>query len=72
MGSARRECIDHVLLLGEAHLRRALREYVTYFNGARPHQGIAQRVPQPRIVSAPSVGARRRSGCDGYHGHHRA
>lgn len=56
IGSARRECLDHVLLLGEAHLRRALREYVTYFNGVRPHQGIAQRVPQPRIVSAPSVG----------------
>ncbi len=32
LGSARRECLDHVLVLGEGHLRRVLREYVAYFN----------------------------------------
>ncbi len=45
LGSVRRECLDHLLILGEAHLRRALRAYVAYFNGARPHQGIDQQVP---------------------------
>jgi len=45
LGSVRRECLDHVLVLGEAHLRRVLREDVTYFNGARPHQGLHQRTP---------------------------
>ncbi len=45
--SVRRECLDHLLLLGEAHLRRALGEYVAYFNAARPHQGLRQRVPMP-------------------------
>jgi transposase InsO family protein len=45
LGSVRRECLDHLLILGEAHLRRALRAYVAYFNDARPHQGIAQQVP---------------------------
>ena len=45
LGSVRRECLDHVLVLGEAHLRRTLREYVAYFNRARPHQGIQQRRP---------------------------
>jgi len=45
LGSVRRECLDHLLILGEAHLRRALRTYITYFNGSRPHQGIAQQVP---------------------------
>jgi transposase InsO family protein len=45
LGSVRRECLDHVLVLGEAHLRRVLREYVAYFNGARPHQGVQQRIP---------------------------
>ena len=45
LGSIRRECLDHVVVLGEAHLRRVLREYVAYFNQDRPHQGIRQRVP---------------------------
>jgi len=46
LGSIRRECLDHQLILGETHLRRVLRAYVTYFNGARPHQGIEQQVPE--------------------------
>ncbi len=46
-GSARRECLDHLLIVGEAHLRRALRAYVTYFNEQRPHQGSAQQIPAP-------------------------
>ncbi len=46
LGSVRRECLDHVLILGEGHLRRVLEEYTgAYFNKARPHQGLAQRIP---------------------------
>lgn len=45
VGSLRREALDHVLLLGEDHLGRVAREYVRYFNKARPHQGIGQRIP---------------------------
>ncbi len=48
MGSVRRECLDHILILSEAHLYRVLKEYVAYFNQARPHQGIQQRIPEPR------------------------
>ncbi len=48
LGSVRRECLDQVLVLGEAQLRRILREYVAYFNTARPHQGLRQRVPDGR------------------------
>ncbi len=48
LGRVRRECLDHLLLLSEAHLRRALDEYVAYCNAARPHQGLRQRVPVPR------------------------
>ncbi len=47
LGSVRRECLDHILILSEAHLCRVLRLYVTYFNAVRPHQGIGQQVPAP-------------------------
>lgn len=46
LGSVRRECLDHVLVLGERHLRRVLREYVAYFNQERPHQGLGQATPE--------------------------
>ncbi len=45
LGSVRRECLDHLLVLGETQLRHVLREYVRYFNDDRPHQGLAQQVP---------------------------
>ena len=46
LGSVRRECLDHILILGEDHLRRVLDEYVSaYFNVARPHQGLGQQRP---------------------------
>jgi len=45
LGSVRRERLDHLLVLSEAHLRRVLREYVRYCNDDRPHQGLAQQVP---------------------------
>jgi putative transposase len=48
IGSVRRECLDHMLILNERHLQRIIGEYVDYFNCARPHQGIGQRIPDPR------------------------
>jgi transposase InsO family protein len=50
LGSVRRECLDHILILSEDHLRRVVLEYVRYFNGSRPHQGIGQKVPRPMKV----------------------
>jgi hypothetical protein len=47
LGSVWCECLDHILVMSAAHLRRILTEYVTYFNCARLHQGIDQRVPEP-------------------------
>jgi transposase InsO family protein len=44
-GSLRREMLDHVLVVDDHHLDRIGREYATFFNRARPHQGIGQRVP---------------------------
>ncbi len=46
LGSVRRECLDHMLIWGDRHLYCLVREYVTYFNYARPHQGIGQRIPE--------------------------
>ena len=44
-GTLRREILDRVLILGEQHLRAVLTEYQAHYNTGRPHQGIAQRVP---------------------------
>jgi len=43
----RNECLDHVLVLNEAHLGAVLREYVTYYNTARPHRSLGLTPPQP-------------------------
>jgi putative transposase len=45
VGSVRRECLDHMLIFGERQLYRVIQAYVEYFNRARPHQGIGQRLP---------------------------
>ena len=57
LGSLRRECLDHVFVLSECHLRRVLQEYVAYFNAARPHQGLQQRIPDPLEARQGSAGA---------------
>ena len=53
LGSVRRECLDYMLVLGERHLRRVLREYAGYFNRHRPHQGRRQQVPDEPEGSTP-------------------
>jgi hypothetical protein len=45
IGTVRRECLDHVIILDESQLRTVLDEYVAYLNRSRPHQGLEQRVP---------------------------
>jgi putative transposase len=45
--SARSECLDHVLVLNETHLRRVLQTYIDYYNKRRPHQSLDQQSPIP-------------------------
>lgn len=45
LGSVRRECLDHLFIFNERQLLCVLKEYVTYFNKSRPHQGISQAIP---------------------------
>ncbi|MBL8132075.1 MAG: transposase [Anaerolineae bacterium] len=47
LGSVRCECLDHLLIVNEQQMHRVIKEYVTYFNSARPHQGIGHRIPVP-------------------------
>ena len=54
LGSVRRECLDHLLIFHEKQLHRVLHAYVEYFNQARPHQGIQQRVPERCVVCSPA------------------
>jgi transposase InsO family protein len=50
IGSIRKECLDHVAILGESHLRRLLAAYADYYNGLRTHRSLAKDAPLHRIV----------------------
>jgi transposase InsO family protein len=50
IGSIRRECLDHIVVLGEAHLRRILRSYARYYNDIRTHRSLDKDAPTVRPV----------------------
>ncbi len=52
IGSIRRECLDHMIILNERHLKRVLSSYVTYYHGARTHLSLAKDAPDGREVQA--------------------
>jgi len=52
IGSIRRECLDHVIVFGERHLRHVLRAYQQYYNGTRTHLALAKDSPLTRSVQA--------------------
>ncbi len=65
IGTLRRDCLDHVIVLGEPHLRRILRKYLQYYHGSRTHLGLDKDAPEPRerestdggkVVALPMVG----------------
>jgi transposase InsO family protein len=65
IGSIRRECLDHVIVLNERHLRQLLSSYLAYYHRSRTHLSLAKDCPEPRpiqrsghgkIISFPQVG----------------
>jgi hypothetical protein len=55
--SARQECLDHVLIFSQRQLLRIANAYVKYFNQARPHQGLCQRIPCATASDGPARSA---------------
>jgi Integrase core domain len=50
IGSIRRECVDHMVVFGEAHLRRVLNSYARYYNESRIHRALSKDAPFPRAI----------------------
>jgi transposase InsO family protein len=57
IGSVRRECLDHVIVLTAAGLRRVLHEYIAYYSRTRTHLGLNKDAPLPRPVATPTLAA---------------
>ena len=56
IGSIRRECLNHVIVINERHLRRILRGYLAYYTSSRTHLSLAKDAPEPRPVEPPEQG----------------
>jgi len=56
IGSIRRECLDHIVVIGERHLRRILSQYVAYYNRTRTHFPLSKDPPEHRTVQRPNEG----------------
>ena len=56
IGSIRRECLNHVIVLTEHHLRRLLSSYLGYYHNSRTHLSLEKDCPEPRLVQPPDQG----------------
>ncbi len=56
IGSIRRECLDHVIVLDEGHLRRILRGYLDYYHSCRTHLSLQKDAPDSRPIDPPELG----------------
>jgi transposase InsO family protein len=56
IGSIRRECLDHVIVVNENHLRKVLKEYFRYYTGSRTHLALGKDCPEPREIEPPEMG----------------
>jgi len=56
IGSVRRECLDHVIVLNQAHLHGLLKNYFAYYHRSRTHLSLDKDAPEPRPVQGPDAG----------------
>jgi putative transposase len=56
IGSIRRECLDHVIVVNENHLRKILKQYFRYYAESRTHLALAKDCPEPREIEPPEMG----------------
>jgi hypothetical protein len=56
IGSIRRECLNHVIIINERHLRRIMKSYMSYYNGSRTHLSLDKDAPESRPVQNQHVG----------------
>ena len=56
IGSIRRECLDHCIILSEDHLYRILKDYMDYYNNCKTHLSLKENSPEPRDVQEPEKG----------------
>src|SRR5262249_48929110 len=56
IGTLRRECLDHVVVLGESHLRHIVRRYLSYYHAARTHLALEKDAPESRPIQTPDQG----------------
>jgi hypothetical protein len=56
IGSMRHECLNHVIVLNERHLRRVLSAYVDYYHHSRTHLALKKDAPAPRPIAAVETG----------------
>jgi putative transposase len=56
IGSLRRECLDHIIVFNQEHLRRVLTDYLGYYYRHRTHRSLEQDCPEPRAVEPPDQG----------------
>ena len=69
IGSIRRECVDHLIVLSEAHLRQILRAYARYYNDIRTHWSLAKNSPISRAIQ-PTGSIRSNAILGGLHHHY--
>ena len=55
IGSIRRECTDHIIAVGEGHLRRVLRDFAQYYNESRTHRALDKEAPIHRLTESGEI-----------------